>query len=113
MVRVLGLAEAGTHAIVAAALGSWGTSERTLIPQLLPAISEASVLGSDNLADLATQIHQAEVAEAAAQARVDDAQARIAAWISTKADSDQRICQGGCQDPLLCPALRWQSSGWR
>ena len=37
----------------------------------------------------------------------------FSAWIFTKADSDQRIRQGGRQGPLLCPALRWQSSGWR
>jgi hypothetical protein len=35
-VRVVGLGECGTHAVVAAAVGSWHTGERTLAPQLLP-----------------------------------------------------------------------------
>ncbi len=36
VVRVVGLAECGTHAIVSAALGTWSTGEQTLVPQLLP-----------------------------------------------------------------------------
>lgn len=36
LVRVVGLGECGTHAIVSAALGTWSTSEQTLAPQLLP-----------------------------------------------------------------------------
>jgi hypothetical protein len=35
-VRVVGLAECGTHAIVGAALGTWTTNEQTLVPDLLP-----------------------------------------------------------------------------
>lgn len=35
-VRVVGLAECGTHAVVAAALESWRTYERTLLERLLP-----------------------------------------------------------------------------
>jgi len=35
-VRVVGLAECGTHAIVSAALGTWTTNEQTLVPDLLP-----------------------------------------------------------------------------
>lgn len=34
-VRVVGLAECGTHAIVGAALGTWTTNEQTLVPDLL------------------------------------------------------------------------------
>lgn len=36
VVRIVGLGECGTHAIVGAALGSWSTGEQTLVPQLLP-----------------------------------------------------------------------------
>lgn len=36
VVRVVGLGECGTHAIVGAAMGSWSTGEHTLVPQLLP-----------------------------------------------------------------------------
>jgi hypothetical protein len=36
VVRVVGLGECGTHAIVAAVLGTWGTGERALVGQLLP-----------------------------------------------------------------------------
>lgn len=39
VVRVVGLGECGTHAIVAATLGSWSTSEHRLAPQLLPAFA--------------------------------------------------------------------------
>jgi hypothetical protein len=35
-VRIVGLAECGTHAIVAAALDSWRTYERALTDRLLP-----------------------------------------------------------------------------
>lgn len=38
VVRVVGLGECGTHAIVSAALGTWSTGERTLVPDLLPDI---------------------------------------------------------------------------
>lgn len=36
LVRVVGLAECGTHAIVAAELGTWSTGERTLTARLVP-----------------------------------------------------------------------------
>ena len=36
LVRVVGLAECGTHAIVAAELGTWSTGERTLAARLVP-----------------------------------------------------------------------------
>lgn len=36
VVRVVGLGECGTHAIVSAALGTWTTNEQTLVPSLLP-----------------------------------------------------------------------------
>jgi hypothetical protein len=36
LVRVVGLAECGTHAIVAAELGTWSTGERTLAARLMP-----------------------------------------------------------------------------
>jgi Insertion element 4 transposase N-terminal/Transposase DDE domain len=36
VVRVVGLGECGTHAIISAALGTWSTGEQTLVPQLLP-----------------------------------------------------------------------------
>lgn len=38
VVRVVGLGECGTHAIVSAALGTWSTGEQTLVPQLLPEV---------------------------------------------------------------------------
>jgi hypothetical protein len=47
VVRVVGLAEAGTHAIVAVALGTWSTGERTLVPQLLPAMSDEMIVLAD------------------------------------------------------------------
>jgi hypothetical protein len=36
LVRIVGLAECGTHAIVAAELGTWGTGEHTLAMRLVP-----------------------------------------------------------------------------
>jgi hypothetical protein len=38
VVRVVGLGECGTHAIISAALGTWSTGEQTLVPQLLPEV---------------------------------------------------------------------------
>jgi hypothetical protein len=38
VLRVVGLGECGTHAIISAALGTWRTGEQTLVPQLLPDI---------------------------------------------------------------------------
>jgi hypothetical protein len=45
--RVVGLAECGTHAIVAATFGSWSTGERTLAPGLLPSLSDEMVVLAD------------------------------------------------------------------
>jgi hypothetical protein len=36
LVRIVGLGECGTHAIISAALGTWATAEQALVPQLLP-----------------------------------------------------------------------------
>lgn len=47
VVRVVGLGECGTHAIVAAALGSWRTGEHTLAPQLLPALEPDMIVIMD------------------------------------------------------------------
>lgn len=38
VVRVVGLAECGTHAVTSAVLGSWGTGERTLVHDLVGAL---------------------------------------------------------------------------
>lgn len=46
-VRIVGLAECGTHAIVAAALGSWSTGERTLAPELLADLEPDMVILAD------------------------------------------------------------------
>ncbi len=46
-VRVVGLAECGTHAIVAATFGPWSTGERTLTPQLLPSLSDEMIVLAD------------------------------------------------------------------
>lgn len=45
--RIVGLAECGTHAIVAAALGTWTTSERTLTPKLLSALDPDMIVVLD------------------------------------------------------------------
>ena len=47
VLRVVGLGECGTHAIVAAAVGTWGTGERTLAPQLLPALEPDMLILAD------------------------------------------------------------------
>jgi hypothetical protein len=47
VVRVVALGECGTHAIVAAALGTWSTGERTLAPQLLPALEPNMIVVMD------------------------------------------------------------------
>lgn len=45
--RVVGLGECGTHAIVAATIGSWSTGERTLAPSLLEAVDESMIVLAD------------------------------------------------------------------
>lgn len=45
--RVVGLGECGTHAIVAAAIGTWSTGEHTLVPKLLPAIEPDMIVLMD------------------------------------------------------------------
>lgn len=47
VVRVVGLGECGTHAIVAASIGTWTTGERTLAPALLPALGEDMLVLAD------------------------------------------------------------------
>jgi hypothetical protein len=47
VIRVVGLGECGTHAIVSAALGTWGTGEQTLVPQLLPDIEPDMLVLAD------------------------------------------------------------------
>lgn len=47
VVRIVGLAECGTHAIIGVSLGTWGTGERTLAPQLLPTLSEEMIVLAD------------------------------------------------------------------
>ncbi|WP_037304915.1 IS4 family transposase, partial [Amycolatopsis orientalis] len=47
LVRMVGLGECGTHAIVGAALGTWHTGEQTLVPQLLPDIEPDMLLLAD------------------------------------------------------------------
>lgn len=47
VVRVVGLGECGTHAIVAASIGSWGTSEHTLVPDLLPHLEQDMLVLAD------------------------------------------------------------------
>lgn len=47
VVRIVGLGECGTHAIVGAALGSWSTGEHTLVPQLLPDIEPDMLVLAD------------------------------------------------------------------
>ncbi|WP_425550425.1 IS4 family transposase, partial [Actinopolymorpha pittospori] len=47
LVRLVGLAECGTHAIVAATMGSWSTGERTLVRRLLPALEPGMLVLAD------------------------------------------------------------------
>lgn len=47
LMRVVGLAECGTHGIVAAAMGTWSTGERTLAPKLLPALEPDMIVIMD------------------------------------------------------------------
>ncbi|MGH4000079.1 MAG: IS4 family transposase [Pseudonocardiaceae bacterium] len=47
VVRVVGLAECGTHAIVAAELGPWSCGEHTLAPGLLPALEPDMLVLAD------------------------------------------------------------------
>lgn len=47
VIRVVGLAECGTHAVVAAAFGSWSTGERALVPELLPALDDTMIVLAD------------------------------------------------------------------
>jgi hypothetical protein len=45
--RIVGRGECGTHAIVAAAIGTWATGERTLAPQLLRDLDESMLVLAD------------------------------------------------------------------
>jgi hypothetical protein len=47
VVRIVGLAECGTHAIVAASLGTWRTGEQSLTPALLPALEPDMLVLAD------------------------------------------------------------------
>ncbi|MFL6141939.1 MAG: IS4 family transposase [Labedaea sp.] len=47
MVRLVGLGECGTHAIVSAALGTVSVGEQTLVPQLLPEVTPDMLILAD------------------------------------------------------------------
>ena len=47
VVRVVGLGECGTHAIVSAAVGTWSTGEQSLVPQLLPEVEPNMLILTD------------------------------------------------------------------
>jgi transposase IS4-like protein/DDE family transposase len=47
VVRVVGLGECGTHAIVSAAIGTWSIGEQTLVPELLPDIEPDMLVLAD------------------------------------------------------------------
>jgi hypothetical protein len=46
-IRLVGVAECGTHAMFAAAIGPYGTAERTLATQVLPALRPGMLLMAD------------------------------------------------------------------
>jgi hypothetical protein len=46
-IRLVGVAECGTHAMFAAAIGPYGTSERTLAARVLPAVGPGMLLMAD------------------------------------------------------------------